>query len=261
MINNKEFNKLINIKDEQCISIYIPTFRAGHNQEDNLRFKNALSKAVDKLLDRGLSKKDASRYLSKGYELLDNDQFWLHQSDGLVVFISSEHFEYYNLPIHFEERIELGDRYYVRPILSLIGNDNRFFLLALSQNEVRFFEGNKHSITPVIIEDLVPSNMEEAIRLDEPSASLQMHGPAGNNGKAIFHGQGVGKDDNIKYISDYFTKVDAGLMEMLHDEYSPMIVATVDSNFPLYKNVNKYLHLLDVHVSGNPGRHGCCRTP
>jgi len=251
MINRKEINKLIEVTSNHCVSMYIPTFRTGQNQEDHLRFKNALSAALEQLQlqGSGFEKEDAHKFLAKGYELLDNDEFWMHQSDGLAVFISEEIFKYYTLPIHFDHRVEVSTQFYVRPLMPIFAEDSRFFLLALSQNEVRFFEGHRHSITPVIIEDLVPANMEEALMLDDPNRTLQMH----NSGSgAIFHGQGGGKDKDNAYLKDYFTQVDKGLMEMLHDEDAPMVLSTVDRNAALYKEVSEYSNLLEVHVSGNP---------
>lgn len=252
MINKSQIDKLIEKVGKHCISIYMPTFRAGRTQEDQLRFKNALSEVLDKLQQRGFDKKEAHRFLGKGYELLDNDEFWMYQSDGLAVFISENSFEYYTLPVHFNSRMEIGTTFYIRPLMPMFDENGRFFLLALSQNEVKFFEGNRYSITPVIIDDLVPQNMEIALALDEPQGTLQMHGTGNTNGNPIFHGQGLGKDHKVKQLKQYFTQIDAGLMTMLHDENAPMILATVDSNAPLYRDSSNYTNIAGTHISGNP---------
>ncbi|MEM8524037.1 MAG: hypothetical protein AAGG68_05320 [Bacteroidota bacterium] len=249
MIDKKEMNQLMEMTSDHCVSIFIPTFRVGQIQEDHLRFKNALSKALEQLQRRGFEKDDAHKFLTKGYELLDDDDFWTRQSDGLAAFISKDHFSHYTLPIHFEHRVETYTQFYIRPLMPMFSENNRFFLLALSQNEVRFFEGNRHSITPVKIEDLVPENMEAALMLDDPNGTLQMHNSGGD---AIFHGQGGGKDKDDAYLKDYFRQVDKGLMEMLHDEDAPMILATVDRNAAFYKEISEYSNLLDTHISGNP---------
>ncbi|MEM9884574.1 MAG: hypothetical protein AAF849_01690 [Bacteroidota bacterium] len=251
MINKKEVNRLMEVVSDHCISIYIPTFRVGNVQEDNLRFKNTLSEALDHLQARGLEKKEAHQFLMKGYELLDNDNFWLRQSDGLAVFISKDHFEYYRLPIHFKKRVHVYTQYYIRPLMPMFTENGRFFLLALSQNDVRFFEGDRYSITPIIIKDLVPANMEKALLYD-PNTSLQMHSGNGNDSKGIFHGHGLGKNKEEAYLKEYFSMIDKGLMEMLHDENAPMILATVDENAPIYRDVSNYNHIMDVNVSGNP---------
>lgn len=127
MINNKEINKLINSNSDHCLSIYIPTFRTGNVQEDYLRFKNALSEGLEHLQTHGFEKQDAHKFLAKGYELLDKDDFWLRQSDGLAVFISEGYFEYYRLPIHFEQGVYTSTQFYIRPLMPMFTENGRFF--------------------------------------------------------------------------------------------------------------------------------------
>lgn len=248
MINRKNLENLANIKKENCVSIYIPTHRVGNNLEDNIRFKNALSEAVDALMERDMTKHQAHEYLAKAYELLDNEDFWSHQSDGLAVFVGENRFEYYLVPLNFNNFVSVHDHFHLRPLFSLMAGESRFFILALSQNEVRFFEAHQHSITPVIIEDLVPANMEAALMLDADS-TLQSH--SGQN-DSIYHGHGAGKDDKNAHLKDYFNQIDKGLMSMLHDERVPMVIAAVDYLVPMYKEVSNYSNVMDVHVSGNP---------
>lgn len=238
------------------ISIFIPVNRTGDGQAARIRFKNQLSEVTNKLMDEAIQanpmhKNAAMDYLSKGYELLDNDDFWVYQSDGLAVFISETSFEYYTMPIGFKTLNYVGSVFYLRPMLPAITNKDRFFILALSQNEVRFFEGANHSITPVIIEDLVPQSLEEslaAIDIEYP-AQLQTHSGGGN--APIYHGQGGEKDGKTDRIIDYFRMIDSGLMEMLHDEKAPLIIAAVDYLVPMYKSVSNYSNIVEGHISGN----------
>lgn len=254
MINQEQFKNLTQIKSNNCISIYIPTHRAGHNQEDNIRFKNALSDAVNQLTEKGMTKNEAYHHLRKGYELLDNTDFWLHLSDGLVVFINENHFEYHIVPIDFNPFVYVHNSFYLRPLVPLMSGESRFFILALSQHQTRFFEGSAYSITPIKIEDLVPievESVEEALLLDLDS-SLQHRSGQTSNGSAMYHGHGEGKDKKDAYIKEYFNLIDKGLMEMLHDEKVPMIIAAVDYLVPMYREVSNYPHIVEAHISGNP---------
>ncbi len=259
--NKNKFKELISVltTTEPCVSIYIPTYRAGHVQEDKIRFKNALSKATEKLvegkifLQNKMDKKEARKFLSPAYELLDNDEFWLHLSDGLAVFINRGRFDYFVAPIDFHPFVFVGKSFYVRHLLPLLTRDDRFFLLALSQGDVRFYECHKHHITPITIKDLVPENIEETI-IGEPTAALQAH--SAGSGATAFHGQGGGKDDKITNLTKYFRQIDNGLMQMLHDEDVPMILAAVDYLVPIYKEVSNHPYIMESHVSGNPENDG-----
>lgn len=255
--NHKKFEVLAQVfsSKNNKVSIFLPTDRVGDGQAAKIRFKNQLSEVVEKLMDSTLQeepmqKNEAMGYLAKAYELLDKDDFWRYQSDGLAVFISEDTFEYYSMPINFNVFNYVGSVFYLRPMLPSVTNQSRFFILALSQNEVRFFEGAQHSITPVIIEDLVPESMKEsmaAVDIEYP-AGLQAHS---GGSSPVFHGQGGEKDGKTDRIIDYFRMIDTGLMEMLHDEKAPLIIAGVDYLIPMYKDISNYSNIVEPHISGN----------
>ena len=46
----------------------------------------------------------------------------------------------YRLTLEFESLVVVGDRFHLKPLLSLFFGDRYFYLLALSQNQVRFFQ-------------------------------------------------------------------------------------------------------------------------
>jgi hypothetical protein len=241
--------------DTPCISIYIPTYRAGNLQEDKLRFKNALSEAVQQLMDNQLfsaekmNKEAAQNYLEPAYTLLKDEDFWKYLSDGLVIFLGENEFVCEVAPIDFQPLVYVHNHYYLSPLLSLLNKNNRFFVLALSQNEVRFFEGTDTSITPVVIDDLMPNGISEVLKEENVSGNLQ--GRSSGKGTTIYHGHGGGKDDKNENLKKYFRAIDEGLMEMLHDENAPLVLYSVDSQIPIYKEVSNYPHIIEASISGN----------
>jgi hypothetical protein len=252
MLNLKKFKALMEQRDSILVSIYIPTNRAGNAQADHLRYKNALSKAKEMLKLKGLSEKDALAFLRKGYELLDQDDFWIHLSDGLAIFLKDDMMEHYLVPIKFNNFVYVGNEFYLRPLFPVISGEDRFFLLAFSQNKVRFFEGDLYGITPVIIDDLVPANMEKALQLDSEKSNVQMHSGRGAAQAPVFHSHATEEDQKLSQLKTYFRLIDDGLMKMLHDEKVPMILACVDYYAPIYKEITRYVNVADVHIGGNP---------
>ncbi len=258
MLNEKKFKELNQRSGNNLVSIFIPTYRANHAQEDRLRLKNALKEASRQLEERGMNKGDARAYLEEGYQLVENERFFSNLSDGLCLFFDEGYFYYEALPVNFTPYTFVGEVFYLAPVLPVLTGQSRFFLLALSQNEVRFFEGHQHSITPVKIDDLVPANMKEVFEMSDVKNHLQQHsGQGARRGKQpsrepMFHGQGYGKDDQADDLKKYFKEINDGLMEMLYDEKPPMVIACVDYLLPLYKEVNTYHNLLDENISGNP---------
>ncbi|MEL6697118.1 MAG: hypothetical protein AAFP89_12795 [Bacteroidota bacterium] len=241
------------------ISIYIPTYRAGHVQEDKLRFKNALSQAADHLLAKGnlygrtFEKADAKKYLKPAFELLNNDDFWLRLSDGLVLFMNDQIFEYFIVPIRFRSMLYVGKKFYLSKLIPMLTERDDFYLLALSQGEVRFFEADRYHITPIEIADLVPENITAGLN-KQYEKSLQFHTVGGGNGH--FHGQGLGNDSHQTDLKAYFRMIDKGLMKMIRNDQVPMVLATVDRLASTYREISSYPHIVDTHVRGNPENEG-----
>jgi len=190
--------------------------------------------------------------LSEAIALTGNQDFLQNQSDTLAIFITKDNFQYFNLPIETENYTFVGNEHYVLPLLKELNSKERFFILAMSQNKVRFFEGRSTGIYPVIIDDLVPADRAEALKYyDDPEVKLQHHSGASTGG-SIYHGQGAGKDVENARLEEYMRAIDSGLMEMLHDEKVPMIIAAVDFLVPIYRKISDYKYISDKQINGNP---------
>ncbi len=243
-----------------CISIYLPTHRAAAEmQQDRIRLKNQTRQAENLLILANLHSAEIEDLLEPIRTRADDEQFWLHPSDGLALFRSPDVFAPYRLPSSFKELVVVGNHFYLKPLLSFLCNDGRFYILALSQNAVRLFEGTRFHIHEVELPGAVPERLAEVLRYDQPDHQLQYHSSSsgasmGKGGRqaVIFHGQGVGSDDAREHILRYFRQIDRGLHELLRDETAPLALAGVEYLFPLYREVNTYPHLLDQGIAGNP---------
>ncbi len=256
-LNLQRFLELSEIKHDHCISIYIPTLRKGENIKQNaIRFKNALNKVKTELESRKLRDKQIEPFIKPAEELLNDSVFWSYQSDGLAVFITPGDFFYYRFPIDFKALIIVSDRFYLKPLISMFSNDGRFFMLSLSQKDIKLYEGSQHNIKLVDLKN-IPLNMDEALKYDDPEKQLQYHtGTRAGKGRraAMFHGQGAGTDASVhkKNILRFFQIVNKGILEYLKNETSPLILAGVDFLIPIYKEANSYAHLIDVAIQTHP---------
>lgn len=248
-----EAKLLIEQPQGMCVSIYLPTHKLGtQTQQDPIRFKNLVKAAEDKLIETGMRPQDVRDLLARVTEL-DDYQFWQHQSDGLAIFVAENFFSYYQVPLNFDELVVVSDRFHLKPLLQLLTNDGRFYLLALSQNQIRLFQGTRYSISEIELED-VPQSIAEVLRYDDPEKQLQFHTGTSQGGDraAMFHGQGSGEDDQKDNILRYFRQVDLGIQELLKKQQYPLVLAGVEYLFPIYKEANNYPHLIDGGVTGNP---------
>jgi len=240
-----------------CVSIYLPTHRAGRGvKQDRIRLKNLLTTAEKRLLAQGIRTSEAKAILAPAQHLLADGFFWRHQSDGLVVFLSPKMSQHYRLPLDFKELVVVTNRFHVKPLLPLLTDDGQFYVLALSQKQVRLLQGTRHSISEIELEG-IPSNLAEALKYDQFEKQLQFHTRTANaRGRraAMYHGQGIGVDNAKTTILQYFRQIDRGLRELLRDERVPLMIAGVNYLLPIYREANTYPHLVDAVVMGNPDR-------
>ncbi|HEY9821701.1 MAG TPA: hypothetical protein V6D35_13150 [Candidatus Sericytochromatia bacterium] len=249
-----ELKTLLEKPSGSCVSIYMPTHRMGTTtQQDPIRFKNLMRQAEELLVGGGM-RGQAARDLLEQAKKLDNSEFWQYQSDGLAIFISTNVFRYYCLPVNFEELVVVTDRFHFKPLLPLLTGDGKFYILALSQNDVRLLQGTRYSVSEVDLED-VPQSIAEALKYDDPEKQFQFHtgiSQVGGDRAGMFHGQGAGNDEQKDRLLRYFRKVSGGLEELLKNQRSPLVLAGVDYLLPIYKEANNYPHLMEDGITGNP---------
>lgn len=247
--------ELMETQDGVRVSLYMPAQRKSSETRQNpVRFKNLMNKAEEELVGCGLRTPEAKEFLERADKLLHDNNFWQNQSDGLAVFLAEDVFRFFRLPSPFPELVIVGRRFYVKPLLPLVSSNGKFYILAVSLNELRLLECTRYHVTEVDVEN-VPRSLAQAMKYDDPQKQLQFHtGAAGTRGgrPAMFHGHGVGTDDKKDKIIEYFRQIDKGLQQTLHESDAPLVLACVDYLFPIYKEVNSYPHLVDNEISGNP---------
>ena len=252
LLSKAEIKSLFDERDKFCVSVYLSTLQAGQETRQNsIRFKNLLDEADSKLVAAGLSATEAEQLLQAAKAKIEDYDFWQHQAAGLACFISQSKTRYYRLGQNFSESVTISDRFALKPLLPLIASDADFYLLALAQNEIRLFQGNKYSIQQLALPEDVPVSLAEALRYDDPESQLQSHS-ARSDRNLVYHGQGVGTTDNKNEILRFFQQIVRGLSPLLESEPKSLIIAGVEFLLPIYQSANSYGHLLSEGITGNP---------
>ncbi|PKO09502.1 MAG: hypothetical protein CVU40_09370 [Chloroflexi bacterium HGW-Chloroflexi-2] len=254
-ITINDLKSLSEVQGKICVSIFLPTHRAGkETEQDPIRFKNLLREVEKQLLDDGVRRPEVEKFLSPAEELLIESGFWRQQSEGLAVFISHDHFYTFRLPVRFDELIVISSSFHLKPLLPFFAKDGHFYVLALSQNQIRLLEGTRHTVDEIDTEETLP-NLAKAMEYERYHKDLQFHtGTAARQSgesAAMFHGHDP-SDDDKKRILRWFHKVDEALSTVFSDEKSPLVLIGVDYLIPLYKQANSYPHLIELAVYGNP---------
>jgi len=248
-------NELRSSKTIPCVSIFLPTHRAGKEiEQDRIRFKNLLREAEQQLVRNRVRFLEAKKILEPASPLLEDSFFWRHQSDGLAVFIAPGFFRYYRVPMSFDERIVVSDQFHIMPLLPMFMTDGRFYVLSLNMKQIQLFRCTHLSIKEVDLHNVM-TNIEELQKYNMADTELNYHsvGVKGSgSGTAMFHGHGAGTDDAVKKkgVLDFFQQVNRSLIKILNSERAPMVLAGVEYLRSIYKEANTYSGLVDEGIDG-----------
>lgn len=258
----EEIKELVGQPKGLFVSIYMPIERAtAEHQRNSIRLKDLMQEARSSIVESGLDDKEASDFLQPIQELVDSDEsFWGEEhSDGLAVFLASGVFRYYRLPLSFQELVVVTDRFHLKPLLPLLMiGDEQYYVLALSQKEVRFLRCTRDNVREIELKD-VPKSLDEALGYDATAKDGQrrMSTPKGGTNNSFqqagsFHGQGSPDQDKQQDgILQFFHSIDKGLHKYLRGKRAPLVLAGVEYLFPIYKEANTYQHLVDEGITGN----------
>jgi hypothetical protein len=238
-----------------CLSLYMPTLRIGSDALQNMiRLKNLLIEAVDRLGAQSQHRAAAKKLMQPPLgKVLEDQTLWNDVSSGMALFRSADTLRFWRLPVAFPMFVWVGDRFYLKPLLPLATHDDRFYLLAVSQKDVRLFEGSRYDLVELHLAG-VPASLQEALHYHQPegmfqvrSVSPSVHGKEG----AIFHGQGAATEHPKDDLLAYFRLIDKALHGFLKHKQAPLLFAGVEYLFPIYCRANRYPNLLERPLAGN----------
>jgi hypothetical protein len=246
--------------DHWHVSIFMPARTKGDETLQNrVRFKNLLDRAEEQLVEGGVRHPDAETLLSPARALVEDEIFWQHQSDGLAVFIADGFARKYQLPLEFEELVVVSDRFHIKPLLSVLSNNGRFYVLALSQHETRLLQGTRHRIGEIDLDDReeVPETTVEILKWEDPEKRLQHHtgteSTLHHGLEAVFHGHGVASQDDPKEkILRFFQRLDSGISGLLAADDAPLVPVADDFVLARYLEANSYPHVTEEGIGVEP---------
>lgn len=258
LFNRDELRRLAEMQDDVCISLYLPTYRNESDWSQNTtRLKNLLREARDQLRNQDYREDLIDEILADARQLIDRPAVLREDvGEGLAVFITPDSTEYFRLPLSFEEVAIVGDRFHLKPLFPLIAANNRFYLLALTKQHARLYQGTHESIGLVEGSD-IPQRIARALRRqqttsqadDEPENSL----PGEEIQSADEESPDQLDEDPEEVLKQFFRDVDSDVGDYIDGEEVPLVLAGASKYLSLYREVNSYSHILDDEVVfGNP---------
>jgi hypothetical protein len=235
-----ELERLLTARDPACVSIYVPTSPLTQEaQAARIELKGLAAEAVQQLETAGADRTVVSDLRESLDDLVDDDGFWAEQARSLAVFASPGAVTTFRLPNRLTSEVEVGDRFYVKPVLRAVTFPQAAFVLALAAGSVRLVE-----IAP-----------------DGPSFTVDVPGlpadAASAAGKASIAdrsqiGRLQGSEGQKVRLRQFARKVDSALRGVLTGLELPLILAATEPLQSIYRSLNSYPHLVEAGVSGSP---------
>ena len=255
-LDRSQLDQLLGVSSAHCVSLYLPTARFGaETQQGAAMLRKLLREAEERLVAAGLSAAAAAELLQPAAALVADPLFWQHQAGGLALFMAPGFHRRFRMPSTPPPRLEVGDRFAVRPLLPLLLGAGRFYVLALSINHVRLLEATRDWVRRVDLAG-VPASMQEALGYDVYDSDIQVHSASSaalGRRAGIVHGHGDGDAEHFKGdLVNYFRRLAQALAPRLADSRAPLVLACVEAYAPLFREASDDPRLVSQVVAGSP---------
>jgi hypothetical protein len=230
--SQQEIKLLNKRRADACISIYLPTTpltqQAGSSQTV---LKNLSKRAFDQLREIGFDKRRLELIQERIDELLEDARFWRLMANSLAVLVTPDDLRTYRLANNLQERVEVSDRFSLKPLLRSVTFPYTAFVLAISENAVRLIEVSADYKPQEISVQGLPKNASDAVN----KSTLNSRGPSGR----IQGSEG----QNVR-LGQYARVVDAAIRPILAGLDVPFILAASEPLASIYRSVNSFPGLL-----------------
>jgi len=232
-MNRHDIQQLQAMSGYPSLTITLPTHRtAPDNLQDPIRVRNLTGEAKERLRAEFNNRELAPLFdhldrLSEGID-------YRHALDGLVIFANHDFAAKYYLPFAVPERVVIGEKFLIRDLVFAMNRTSRYWVLALSEQPTRLFEGTHDTLVEI---------QEEGFPMvhEGPGGATSLPGGFGVNVSAI-------RDERHR---QFFRSVDAALKPFLADDPLPMGVVGVDRYLSFWDEVTTHKQFIRATMLGN----------
>ncbi|MGL4552981.1 MAG: hypothetical protein ACRC33_17540 [Gemmataceae bacterium] len=219
----------LNASEAPCISIYLPTHRNHpENAQDPIQFKNLVTQ-IELSLNKGHAVREVRALLDPLHGLQEDAAFWNHTLDGLAVLSSATRFDVFPFPRTVKMLAVVAGSFHVKPLLRYLQSADRFQVLAVAEDKVALYEGNRYVLDP--------------IPLPKISGAIRTPAPSDPRGEVVV-GEGM---------EGYFRVVDRAITEDISKPAGvPLVLAAMSENQTPFRAVAKNPHLLADGIAIDP---------
>jgi hypothetical protein len=212
--------------DGPCLSVFQPLLTKSET-----RLNAAAQKADVLLTEKGFNAADREEFLRPIFKIAENTD-WSGRTGSMVVFRAPGFTQASFWPDTLKPQVHLTDEFFILPLLAGVAAQRNFWILTLSLHKIRLFRGTLQGLSEVVLPKELPRNLADAGGFDKPDHDLESQ-PA-------------------PYLHDFFKMVDRAIQPILAGSADPLILAAVEREIALYREVNTYAALSEQTIHGSP---------
>lgn len=194
-ITVRDIEELSKTKAQPCVSIFLPINPSGHQAyggNSQISFKAELQDSKNKMLAKGYQEKYVEKFFKQAYNLLEGNDIWHSQGEGLAVFISEGYFKAGIYPIPFTKRHFLATEFIITPLTPLLNVNAKWGLLehyeeAVKEQLEKYKELSGTGKTSCEVEDIFLSAIEGRVESLFYEKGTHMWATINQNNEIIIH--------------------------------------------------------------------------
>jgi hypothetical protein len=233
-----------------CVSIYMTP--KPNEKANALEWEEAIRTIEPKLNELGKQGRELRETLGK-WETISQGE--APKGKGVAVFGAQHTFKVMWLSEPVQSRAIVGPRFHIRLLLPELRKAKPFYILALSQNDVRLLRCTSNGAQEVQWPNGTVTSFDRYMAMAKPDhqdTNETSAGPSAGHTKGIVGSTSTIREDKPQYLAHFFRQIDHGINELLRGGSDPLVLAAVEYELALYHSMNSYPHLLDEDAQGAP---------
>lgn len=240
--SESELRLLAAISEPAVVSIYLPTTPLSKQAAaDATALRNLVAEAMEEVRRQpGLPRGDDAAIEEQLLDLVDDEDFWAHQSHGLGVITTPAGQWTFRLPHRPEPHAHVDTKAHLLQLISATGAQDAH-VLCLSEGAVRLID---------VAADLPPKEVKVA---DLPSDAASAVGKSTINDRSP-SGRLVGSEGKRVRIRQFARAVDDALMPVLRGDERPLVLVATQPVNAIFRQVCSAPTLLADGVEASPDK-------
>jgi Bacterial archaeo-eukaryotic release factor family 3 len=238
-----------------CLSLFMPLNTTGPNQSakaNELGWREIIRRVEPKVQQYGAAGRELLETVSDWYALSQGSE---PQGKSIAVFRSTYVFTVSWVEEQVRPRAVLGPHFYVRPLLPELTRGKSFYVLALSQKNVRLLRCTSRTSEEVDFPAGIATSFDTYMNTAKPDHVLDNRaspGPGAGSSKGVMFGTSSEREAKDQYLAHFYGQIDRGVNEVLRGKTERVVLAGVEYEIALYRSVSRYPHVANACVDGAP---------